>query len=386
MQTRYCYPSWVFKDKVCNQISCPAATSGEGNQNQNRHSFLHEAEINETIIKEHDCNKTICPESWSEWTDLGGCSVTCGEGKQYQTKTRFLPWAKINETIIEENVCNQTKCTVFKWDSLRNLTFEEKKEMMKEELVELKANLTVDRKNTSAAIRRKTSARDDRTSASSLGSCIDVYLFNRNSSGSYTLYQNGNPIEVYCSFEGDSGYTYVSKSSLETSFDLSKLFTTRNFANIRTLLSNGTQKEVTVENINRDALYFGLIEDNVSPHFFIEFSETKSLATKNKIIQGYRAQDENFTCPVSIDNSLDKLRFKFYHNSDKINVQTDGDLNNFTTGWMKQSSAIDKSKYMDIEFYFPFDMSMRGCGKLMTSNQVFNTKAALGLPFGVFLH
>lgn len=60
---------------------------------------------------------------------------------------------------------------VFKWDHLneRNLTFEEKKEMMKHELVEIKANLTVDKKNTSSAIRRRTSAPDHRHSASSFG-------------------------------------------------------------------------------------------------------------------------------------------------------------------------------------------------------------------------
>ncbi|CAC5404314.1 unnamed protein product [Mytilus coruscus] len=122
-------------------------------------------------------NRT-CPEQWSIWEDFGECSVTCGEGKQYQTRKRFLPCAKIYETVIQKNVCNQTKCPVFKWGYLNsmNLTIEEKKELMKDELVELKANLTVEKKNTSAAIRRRISAHDDRPSASSVGYFAIVLL------------------------------------------------------------------------------------------------------------------------------------------------------------------------------------------------------------------
>ncbi|VDI69911.1 Hypothetical predicted protein [Mytilus galloprovincialis] len=66
---------------------------------------------------------------------------------------------------------------VFKWDQLnsRKLTFEEKKEMMNDELAELKTNLTIDKSNISAAIRRKTSAPDYRTSSSGLG-CFGITL------------------------------------------------------------------------------------------------------------------------------------------------------------------------------------------------------------------
>lgn len=50
-----------------------------------------------------------------------------------------------------------------------NLTLAELKEIMKDEIIELKGNLTVDNKNTSSAIRRRISARDDRPSAASFG-------------------------------------------------------------------------------------------------------------------------------------------------------------------------------------------------------------------------
>ncbi|XP_052093870.1 thrombospondin-2-like [Mytilus californianus] len=173
----------VIKENVCYGTKCPeswsvwanlggcSVTCGEGKQYQTKHRFLPLVQMNETVIKENFCYDTKCPESWSVWANLGGCSVTCGEGKQYQTKHRFLPLVQINETVIKKNVCYETKCPVFKWINLKseNLTIEDKKEMMKGELVDLKANLTIDKKNTSAAIRRRTSARDNRPFATLMG-------------------------------------------------------------------------------------------------------------------------------------------------------------------------------------------------------------------------
>ncbi|CAC5413615.1 unnamed protein product [Mytilus coruscus] len=76
---------------------------------------------------------------------------------------------------------SDTACTVlrvFRWAYLKdsNLTFEEIKEEMKEYLDELKSNLTVDQKTTTAAIRRKISVRDNRTSAVSVGSTGIILL------------------------------------------------------------------------------------------------------------------------------------------------------------------------------------------------------------------
>ncbi|XP_063420621.1 cell adhesion molecule-related/down-regulated by oncogenes-like [Mytilus trossulus] len=79
-------------------------------------------------------------------------------------------------TCHSETVCTALK--VFRWAYLKdsNLTFEEMKEEMKEYLDELKSNLTVDKKTTTAAIRRKISVRDLRTSAVSLGASGIVLL------------------------------------------------------------------------------------------------------------------------------------------------------------------------------------------------------------------
>ncbi|XP_076090182.1 peroxidasin homolog isoform X1 [Mytilus galloprovincialis] len=76
---------------------------------------------------------------------------------------------------------SETICTAlkgFRWAYLKdsNLTFEEIKEEMKEYLEELKFNMTVDKKTTTAAIRRKISVRDFRTSAVSVGASGIILL------------------------------------------------------------------------------------------------------------------------------------------------------------------------------------------------------------------
>jgi hypothetical protein len=67
---------------------------------------------------------------------------------------------------------------VYKWAHLKdkNLTTVEMKETMKHELDEMKINLTIDRKNTSMAIRRRISARDERLSAASVGYAVIAML------------------------------------------------------------------------------------------------------------------------------------------------------------------------------------------------------------------
>jgi hypothetical protein len=51
----------------------------------------------------------------------------------------------------------------------QNLTKADLKEIMMEELNEIKSNLTIDKKTTTASIRAHTSARDNRQSAVSMG-------------------------------------------------------------------------------------------------------------------------------------------------------------------------------------------------------------------------
>ncbi|CAC5408143.1 unnamed protein product [Mytilus coruscus] len=206
------------------------------------------------------------------------------------------------------------------------------------------------------------------------------------------IYQNGNSIKVYCSFEEKWVYTYISKTSYKRAVDVSKLYSTRDFAKLRILLGNGTQNEVIVENLsqfqNSSTLYFGynsntsyqgpqrLNADIMAPYLFLGFLPVS--LTNKKSTQGYRAAKHDFTfnnCDANPNSYI-----TFYYNPNKTYPGRVGTGNNFMNGWIDQSSTLSLSEYMKNEFFFDFEMHMGGCGGFMTSYSVNNIKAALGLP------
>ncbi|CAG2233632.1 unnamed protein product [Mytilus edulis] len=127
-------------------------------------------------VKNESCISRGCPGSWSCWEDDGHCSNTCGNGTQIRRRRCDNPAPTIyGDECPGENVtnvhCNMKECPVYKWGHLKelNLTKDDLKEIMKEELNEMKSNLTIDSTNISASIRKHISARDDRPSAASVG-------------------------------------------------------------------------------------------------------------------------------------------------------------------------------------------------------------------------
>ncbi|OPL21347.1 hypothetical protein AM593_06365, partial [Mytilus galloprovincialis] len=208
-------------------------------------------------------------------------------------------------------------------------------------------------------------------------SCKEVYLSeNRNISGEYILYHDENPFKVYCFFEEDW------------------LYNTRNFTKIRSRWNDGTQKDISVENLtgyqNKSDLYFGYNNhnsyqgpqstnaDHMSPYLFLGFLPISLAREKNT--QGYSAGDRDFTfrnCDANPNSYI-----TFYFNPNRSYPRRVGRSNTFMTGWMDYSSLIDTSLSMGSEFYFDFEMHMGGCGGFMTSYSVSNITVALGLPFG----
>ncbi|XP_063447535.1 uncharacterized protein LOC134727076 [Mytilus trossulus] len=233
------------------------------------------------------------------------------------------------------------------------------------------------------------------TYVEAFNSCKEVYLSNnRNNSGEYILYHDENPFKVFCFFEGDWVYTFISKSSYNTSIDISKLYNTRNFTKIRIRWKDGTQKDVSVENLtgyqNKSDLYFGYNNhnsyqgpqrtnaDHMSPYLFLGFLPISLANEKNT--QGYRAGDRDFSfrnCDANPNSYI-----TFYFNPNRSYSRTVGRSNTFMTGWMDYSSSINNNLSMGNEFYFDFEMHMGGCGGLMTTYAVSNITVALGLPFG----
>ncbi|XP_071173009.1 netrin receptor UNC5A-like isoform X1 [Mytilus edulis] len=133
-----------------------------------------------THVDENPGTRRVCdlPEkgSWSCWEDDGHCSTSCGNGTQLRRRRCNNP-APTNggETclgdILNKVHCHTKECPVYKWGHLKelNLTQNDLKDIMKDEINEMKNNLTIDSKNISATIRKRISARDDRLSAASVG-------------------------------------------------------------------------------------------------------------------------------------------------------------------------------------------------------------------------
>ena len=224
-------------------------------------------------------------------------------------------------------------------------------------------------------------------------SCLDIYKHNsRNPSGDYIIYQNKQAIQVYCSFEGDYGYTFISRKFDGSTINLSSMYSTKDFAKIRILKSNGEQREITVENLSsyksRSTLSFnydshpnykGPISGNkgLHPYLFLGFLPAK-LAT-NKNIQGYRAAGKDFTFRNRDADPNSYLTF--YFNPRNRTPIIRGWPNRLITQWIIHSTRLKNPHYMDRSLYMHWEMHMGGCGGLATSTVVSYTKAALGIPF-----
>ncbi|CAG2233599.1 HMCN [Mytilus edulis] len=127
-------------------------------------------------VKYEYCYQGGCPGSWSCWEDHGQCSTSCGNGTQIRHRRCDNPAPTNNGVECSgkngtQVHCNIKECPVYKWGHLKdlNLTKDDLKEIMKEELDDLKSNLILDSKNISATIRKRISARDDRPSAAYVG-------------------------------------------------------------------------------------------------------------------------------------------------------------------------------------------------------------------------
>lgn len=226
-------------------------------------------------------------------------------------------------------------------------------------------------------------------------SCLDIYKDDyRNPSGNYVIFQSDKAIPVYCSFEENYVYTFISRKHSGTNIDMTPLYSTNKFAKLRILKPNGEQNEVTVENLssfqnqanlsfnyNSHPQYQGPIQQNsgLGPYIFLGFLPIS--LTKNYNTQGYRASGVDYTfknCDANPNSYL-----AFYMNPKLKQPGNVGYTNAFMTQWITYSTPLEFPQYMDSSLYFEWEMHMGGCGGLTTSKVVSDTKAALGLPFEI---
>ncbi|XP_063423793.1 uncharacterized protein LOC134707716 isoform X2 [Mytilus trossulus] len=225
-------------------------------------------------------------------------------------------------------------------------------------------------------------------------SCEDIYTDdNLSPSGDYVIYPLQKAVRVYCSFEGDYGYTFISRKSSGVAFDIAKLYSTNKFAKIRLLKSNGEQREVKVENLlayqhqsslsfqsNTHQLYQGptFLTSQLHPYLFLGFLPIN--LAQNRNIQGYTAAGKDFTFRNCDSNPNSYITFLFDPKHGTIG--NGHPPNAFMNGWISSSAVMEYPKYMDESFYMDWEMHMGGCGGLMNS-KVQSIKAALGLPFAI---
>lgn len=213
---------------------------------------------------------------------------------------------------------------------------------------------------------------------------------NRNPSGKYVITHNDKDVNVYCSFEGSFGYTYISRLSDGSALNINELYSTRDFAKIRIRLTSGEEKEVKVDNLPSysSPLYFGYNQhtdyqgpdtdnDGMKPYLFLGFLP-KSMITNNNI-QGYRAAGNNleFTNCDANPNSY----IAFYYNPNGATPGRVGDSNDVMNGWIAYSTTIPSSSFMGSDYYFDWEIHMGGCGGFRTNYFLNQHRAALGLPF-----
>jgi hypothetical protein len=170
------------------------------------------------------------------------------------------------------------------------------------------------------------------------------------------------------------------------------MYSTKDFAKIRILKSNGEQREITVENLSsyksRSTLSFNYnshpnyqgprpSNKGLHPYLFLGFLPAK--LARNKNIQGYRAAGKDFTfknCDANPNSYL-----TFYFNPRNRTPLTRGWSSRLITEWIRYSTLLEYPQYMDRSLYMDWEMHMGGCGGLATSTAVSYTKAALGIPF-----
>jgi hypothetical protein len=170
------------------------------------------------------------------------------------------------------------------------------------------------------------------------------------------------------------------------------MYSTKDFAKIRILKSNGEQREITVENLSsyksRSTLSFNYnshpnyqgprpLNKGLHPYLFLGFLPAK--LARNKNIQGYRAAGKDFTfrnCDANPNSYL-----TFYFNPRNRTPIIRGWSSRLITQWIRYSTRLKNPHYMDRSFYMDWEMHMGGCGGLATSTAVSYTKAALGIPF-----
>ncbi|CAC5385780.1 unnamed protein product [Mytilus coruscus] len=208
-----------------------------------------------------------------------------------------------------------------------------------------------------------------------LDSCQDVYFANPQSkTGSYRIYNKQQEVyNVWCEFHQNYGYAFVSNLS-HVDINIDDLYTDRSRAILRHITTSGVQKEIEVAQINQyqtTPLSFQYNKNDgyatpynhvqQGPYIYLGFLPKSAASNRN--VQGYRAggTDYTFTNCDSNPNSYLALFFNS-KNANPVGYYNKCCPSPLITVWMTHSKLLQKTRYMDPNFYFIFEMCMGGCG------------------------
>ncbi|KAK3602780.1 hypothetical protein CHS0354_026328 [Potamilus streckersoni] len=120
---------------------------------------------------------------------------------------------------------------------------------------------------------------------------------------------------------------------------------------------------------------FNAPKTNTTPYFYLGFLPQST--ARSKTIQGYRANDKDFSFP-NCDANLNSY-IAFYTGEQNINHTIS--QSDFMMGWINQAKLIPAERYLPDDYFMKFEMHMGGCGGLMSYS---NNTAAVGCVIGMF--
>ena len=229
-------------------------------------------------------------------------------------------------------------------------------------------------------------------------SCREIYLQQGSpTSGDYTIETlAGNSVRVFCDFYHNIGYTFIHCDDLHllSEEDLAALHTVNNHVMVRILNTDGTQNDVTMEQLDEFRRYpLGLrlsnadgynepINKALTPYLSVNFLPREFAASETR--QGYSAggQDSTFDNCDSNPNSY----FATFQNPDGLNESDYYTVccnSSHINHWIDRSQLLPDGRKMAEGFFCQHEMHMGGCGGYLSTNTHEGIDgASIGLGFG----
>ena len=211
---------------------------------------------------------------------------------------------------------------------------------------------------------------------------------------------SGASVSVYCDFYEDRGYTFIRKDDLHlvSEADLDALYTVNDHIMVRILYTNGSQHDITMEQLSEfrgyalgfrlsnSVGYNPLLNQALAPYLYVGFLP-QNLINMTGTRQGYSAGGVNFTFNSCDGNPNSYLAiFQNPGGNPENNYYTSCCDFPHINHWINRSQPIPNDKQMTEEFYYQYEIHMGGCGGYLStkSKEGIIDGVSIGLGFGKY--